>query len=195
MGGWGGFVSTAAFALYNGALALGYSSLWHGSISVYYLLLSLLRGILLLAERREEKAPDSVSARWKKGIFCGTWGLVLVLNGALVVPAALMVLSRRRVSMGMIPAITSATYTTCKVISAALGLRGRGGNVFARELGALRFADALVSILILQNTLITVVDGQVDGEMRILSAVTSAGILLLLLGGTLFEYGRGKKDL
>lgn len=186
---WGGFASTVIFALYNGALGLLHSSLWHGSICAYYILLSLLRGVLLLAEGRE-----GVSARWKKRIFYGTSGLMLALNGALTVPAALMVLSRRPVSMGLIPAITSATYTTYK-IAAAVGLGEKRGNVFARELGVLRFADALVSVLVLQNTLITVMEGEASGEMFRLSAVTSGGIFFLIFGVSLFWFQKGRKSL
>ena len=48
----GGFAVTVAFALYNGILGAIYASIWHGSICLYYLLLSALRGILLSAVRR-----------------------------------------------------------------------------------------------------------------------------------------------
>lgn len=40
----GGFAVTVAFALYNGILGAIYASVWHGSICLYYLLLSALRG-------------------------------------------------------------------------------------------------------------------------------------------------------
>lgn len=144
-----------------------------------------------MAERRE----GEISGGRRRGIFYGTWGLTLVMNAALTVPAALMVLSRRPVSMGLIPAITSATYTTCKITAAALGLRERGENVFTRELGVLRLVDALVSVLVLQNTLITVVDGEVRGEMFLLSAVSSGGIFLLIFGDTLLWFWRERKSL
>lgn len=190
-GRWGGLCATAAFALYNGALGAVHGSLWHGSICVYYVLLAALRGTLLTAEGREGDMPEGR----RRGVFYGTWGLMLVMNAALTVPAALMVQSRRPVSMGMIPAITSATYTTYKITAAALGLRERGEGVFARELKVLRLVDALVSILVLQNTLITVVDGEVRGEMFLLSAVSSGGVFLLIFGDTLFWFWRERKSL
>lgn len=191
LGKWGGLCTTAAFALYNGALGAVHGSLWHGSICLYYVLLAALRGILLTAEGRE----GEMSQGRRRGVFYGTWGLMLGMNAALTVPAALMVQSRRPVSMGMIPAITSATYTTYKLTAAALGLRERGEGAFAREGKVLRLVDALVSILVLQNTLITVVDGEVRGEMRLLSAVSSGGIFLLIFGDTLFWFWRERKSL
>lgn len=190
-GKWGGLAVTAAFALYNGALGAAHGSLWHGSICLYYVLLSALRGTLLTAEGRE----GDMSQGRKKEVFYGTWGLMLGMNAALTVPAALMVQNRRPVSMGMIPAITSATYTTYKITAAALGLRERGEGVFAREGKVLRLVDALVSLLVLQNTLITVVDGEVRGEMRFLSAVSSGGIFLLIFTFCLFGYRRGRESL
>lgn len=191
VGGWGSLVTTAAFALYNGALGVAHASLWHGSICLYYGLLAALRGILLMAERRE----GEISGGRRRGIFYGTWGLTLVMNAALTVPAALMVLSRRPVSMGLIPAIASATYTTYKVTAAIAGLRKKNWSVFARELGILRFDDALASVLVLQNTLITVMESEVSGDMFYLSAITSGGIFLLLFGGSLFWLWKGRKSL
>lgn len=187
---WSSFAATAAFALYNGALGLYHSSLWHGSICTYYILLSLLRGALLLAEG-QEGIPD----RWRKRVFYGTSGLLLTLNGALMAPVALMVLSRRPVSVGLVPAIFSAAYTTYKITAAAVGLRKRSGNMFSRELGVLRFDDALVSVLVLQNTLITVVDGKVSGGMFRLAAVTSGVIFLLIFGAAFLWYRRESKNL
>lgn len=192
-GRWGSLCATAVFALYNGALGAVHGTLWHGSICLYYVLLSLLRGLLLTAEGREERGV--VSARRKRGLFFGSWGRMLVMNVALTVPAALMVQSRRPVSMGMIPAITSATYTTYKITAAVLGLRERVEGVFAREGKGLRLVDALVSVLVLQNTLITVVDGEVRGEMRLLSAASSVGIFLLIFGEVFLLHRRGRKML
>lgn len=190
-GKWGGLCATAAFALYNGVLGVVHASLWHGSICLYYVLLAALRGTLLTAEGRE----GDISRGRRKGVFYGTWGLMLVMNLALTVPAALMVQSRRPVSMGMIPAITSATYTTYKITAAVLGLRERVEGVFAREGKGLRLVDALVSVLVLQNTLITVVDGEVRGEMRLLSAASSVGIFLLIFGEVFLLHRRGRKML
>lgn len=187
---WGGFAATVVFALYNGALGLRHSSLWHGSICLYYILLSLLRGGLLLAEGRED-----LPARWEKRVFYGTSGLLLALNGALVAPVALMVLSRRPVGLGLIPAIAAAAYTTYKMTAAAVGLGKKNGNVFGRELGVLRFADALVSVLVLQNTLITVMAGEVSGGMFRLAAVTSGGIFFLIFGVSLLWYRKERRSL
>lgn len=189
----GGFAATVAFALYNGVLGVSRSSVWHGSICVYYLLLSALRGGLLAAKRRSGGLTGGDAARQRRRVFWTASAVMLVMNAALAVPAALMVLDRRPTQMGMIPAIASAAYTTYKISAAAVKLRRREGDLFARELRVLRFVDAMVSILVLQNTLIRAVDGSVSQEMFYLTAISSAGLLLAIFAALLvWTVGEGR---
>lgn len=189
----GGFAATVAFALYNGVLGISRSSVWHGSICVYYLLLSALRGGLLAAKRRSGGLTGGDAARQRRRVFWTASAVMLVMNAALAVPAALMVLDRRPAQMGMIPAIASAAYTTYKISAAAVKLRRREGDLFARELRVLRFVDAMVSILVLQNTLIRAVDGSVSQEMFYLTAISSAGLLLAIFAALLvWTAGEGR---
>ena len=191
----GGFASTILFALYNGALGILHASLWHGSISAYYLLLSLLRGRLLLAGRTVRKKEPTAAARYERRVFRVTSGVMLVMNVALAVPVSLMVLDRRPIHTGLIPAIASATYTTYKISASAVRLRRKTGGLFDRELGFLRFVDALVSVLVLQNTLLVAVDGGVSQRMFPLVALTSAGILLVIFAMTLAWLVKGPAGL
>lgn len=189
----GGFAATVAFALYNGVLGISRSSVWHGSICVYYLLLSALRGGLLAAKRRSGGLTGGDAARQRRRVFWTASAVMLVMNAALAVPAALMVLDRRPAQMDMIPAIASAAYTTYKISAAAVKLRRREGDLFARELRVLRFVDAMVSILVLQNTLIRAVDGSVSQEMFYLTAISSAGLLLAIFAALLvWTAGEGR---
>lgn len=180
-----GYAVTPLFALYNGALGLLHGSVWHGSICGYYLLLSCLRYLLLAAERKRHRAPGDALDK-KQGIFYLTWAILLVMNVALAAPVALMVLDRRPVRLGLIPAIATAAYTAYKITIASVRLKRTGGSPFTRQLGRLGFVDALVSILILQNTLLTTIDGSVTAEMLPLVAVSSAAILLTIFGLSLF---------
>lgn len=191
----GGFVATVLFALYNGVLGILHSSLWHGSISAYYILLSLLRGRLLLAGRTTDKKAPEEAARYERRVFFSTSAVMLIMNLALTIPVSLMVLDRRPIQTGMIPAIASATYTTYKISAAAVKLRGKQGGLFDRELRFLRFVDALVSILVLQNTLLVAVDGGISQRMFPLVALSSAGILLVIFAMTLAWLLRGRAAL
>lgn len=176
----GGFAATTAFALYNGGLGVWYASLWHGSICIYYILLSLLRGIILAAERRARTAAPETAERCRRKVFYATAGIVLVMNAALLTPVSLMVLDRRPIQTGLTPAIASAAYTTYKISAAAVKWKRTGGTILDRELTMLRLVDALASVLVLQNTLIVAVDGGISPQMFRVAAISSAGIFLLI---------------
>ena len=43
------------FTLFNGALGIVYSSVWNGSICVYYILLAIIRGIIVNSKKNGER--------------------------------------------------------------------------------------------------------------------------------------------
>lgn len=188
----GGFAVTVLFALYNGGLGIRYASLWHGSIGIYYLLLSLIRGILLVTERKAGKKEPEAAESYRKMTFSVTFGLVMVMNAALAAPVSLMVLDQRPIHTGLIPAIASAAYTTYKISAAAVRLKRTKGTILERELSMIRLVDALVSVLVLQNTLIIAVEGSISPKMFRLAAISSAGILLLIFAISTACFVRGR---
>lgn len=105
-------VCTALFAAYNGYLGIRHGSLWHGSIAGFYLLLTAVRGSILLTESRGRTRPAAVQERCRRRTFLVSSALLLVLDLALILPVSMMAVLERPVSMGLIPAITMATYTT-----------------------------------------------------------------------------------
>ena len=193
------FVITLLFAVYNGWLGVSRSSVWHGSVCVYYILLVLVRGGLLLTERQAYTLTEMQARDIRSRGALGTSWVLLIINLALVVPISLMVTLQRPVDMGIIPAIAMAAYTTYKVILASVHLkqRKRRGNILTRELRVINFIDALVSCLSLQNTLIVVnTQGQESRSMLTLTAVTSAAFLLVILflsGRTLYAAVRERR--
>ena len=189
---------TALYALYHGYLGIFARSLWHGSICVFYLLLVAIRGTILLTERRLKAKSADAKRFWRRRVFAATCALLLLLNIALIVPISLMVLLRKPVNMGLIPAIAMAAYTTYKVTMAILHMRRRkGGHALIRELRTINLIDAMVSILTLQNTLI-MVNANADeiGNMRTLAAISSAAIYLFIVLTTvrLFLNGRTEQN-
>lgn len=168
-----------------------HSSLWYGSICIYYILLSLLRGVLLATEHKAGRKSQEVAEAYRKKVFSTTAGMVLVMNAALIAPISLMVFDQRPIQTGLIPAIASAAYTTYKVSAAVVKLKRTKETILLRELSMLRLVDALVSILVLQNTMLIAVEGGVSQRMLRLVAATSAGIFLLILIITIVWFVRG----
>ena len=139
---------TTLFALYHGLLGLALSSIWHGSICVFYLLLVAVRGSVLLTEYHIKSKNEKEKQRRRKKIFYVTSVLLLLLNLALVLPISLMVVLKNPVSMSLIPAIAMAAYTTYKITMAIIHMRKQKVyHVLIRELRTINLIDALVPYL------------------------------------------------
>lgn len=184
-------IITVFFALYNGFLGVHHASLWHGSVCVYYLILSILRGYIILSERKIAGDEREAQARSKVCIISAV--MLLILNVSLVVPISLLVLLQKPVKMSLIPAIAMAAYTTYKIVMASVNLKKRkkSENRLVRLLRMINFIDALVSILTLQNTLIMVKMKDESNRMLPLTAVTSAAIMLAVLALSIAALRKG----
>ena len=184
------FGCTALFSLYHGCLGLQYGSTWHGSIGAFYLLLMAIRGMVLLTEKGNRSRPEAEQDRCRRQTFLISSILLLTLDLALIVPITMMAVLDKPVSMGLIPAIAMAAYTTWKITMASIRLsrqrRRPSGSILVWELRTVNFIDALVSILTLQNTLI-MVNGTEQGTDHMLpvSAASSAVIYAAIVGITL----------
>ena len=98
----------------------------------------------------------------------------------------MMVVLDKPVSLGLIPAIAMAAFTTWKITMASIHISRQrhrsGGNVLVTELRTVNFIDALVAVLTLQNTLIMVkrTEGSAN-SMLPLSAATSAAVYIVIV--------------
>lgn len=174
---------TTLFALYHGLLWLVLSSAWHGSICIFYLLLVVIRAIILLTEYKIKLKSENEKQFWRQKVFWVTAGLLFLLNISLAFPISFMVLLKKPINIGKIPAIAMAAYTTYKITMAIVHIgRYKIYHVLVRELRTINLIDALVSILTLQNTLIMVNAGPgEENDMLALSATSSAGIYLIII--------------
>lgn len=174
---------TVVFALCNGFLGIAHGSPWHGSIGVYYLLLILLRGMILLTEKRAKTEAKAEAERLRRRMFVICSALLLLLNLCLIGPLMLLVKQQRPVHMTLIPAIAMAAYAFDKITLASINLvkRKRSENCLVRLLRSINFIDALLSIMTLQNTLIMVAGkgNRLSGLQ--LAAVTSGMMWLIIV--------------
>lgn len=180
---------TVLFAIWNGYLGLSKFSIWHGSICVYYLLLSVVRMLLLLWEKSKTTTVPV------KSIYRLTNIMLIVMNLLLIVPIALMTQNQKPVTVGLAIAIAIAAYTTYKVSLAIFHLvrSSRQEHLLVRELRVISFIDAIVAVMSLQTTLITCVGGSATNRMIYFSAWTNAGMFLLILTITIWSFYRGMR--
>ncbi|MBQ9355580.1 MAG: hypothetical protein IJT84_07890 [Clostridia bacterium] len=177
----GSLLVTTVFALYNGFIGISHSSLWHGAICVYYIILVIFRGMIVLARRKISFSQNSEKARNK--VYMVAAVLLMILNFSLIIPVSLMVRQQKPVNLSLIPAISMAVYTTYKIIMASINLKRRKNSAdsLIRLLRTINFIDALVSILTLQNTLIMVNSKTSSITMTRLATITGASVLLIIL--------------
>ncbi len=192
------FTVTIIFALYNGFLGICQLSIWHGGICVFYLLLAAIRGIILLTEKNNRTRDDKQKSECRQRTFIISTFLLLLLNLALALPISLMVVLKKPVNMGLIPAITMAAYTTYKLTMASINIqkqkRRNHNHILIAELRTINLIDAFVSILTLQNTLIMVNQTKSNGnDMLALSAISSAAIYAIIIFVTVHLLIKGIK--
>ncbi len=193
----GSLAVTLLFAVYNGFLGVYHASLWHGTICVYYILLTLLRGSIIAAAREADRHENKEAARNKA--FLAISFQLLILNISLIVPIAIMVRLQKPVSLTLIPAIAMAAYTTYKIIMASVNLRRRksSSDSLVWLLRTISFIDALVSILTLQNTLIMVAStGESLGMLpftAVISGLVWAAVLVISLAAILKGIRRNRR--
>ncbi len=104
------------------------------------------------------------------------------MDFALFAPTILMALFQKEVKFTVIMAIALATYTCYKIVMASINYAKtrKNQNPTVKILRTILFAEALVSILTLQNTLIMTF-GEVTTGMKTLVIVSSTLILFTII--------------
>ncbi|MBR7163047.1 MAG: hypothetical protein IKD35_03640 [Clostridia bacterium] len=183
--------------MYNGVLGGINSSVWNGAICVYYLLLAVLRGTIAITERNLVDKSNEYKYNQRKKVFYSTSIVLIVQNFAIVVPIVMMIFFQRNVNVDIITAIAIAVHTVYKVVVASTNLKKRkqSTNILVREVTIINFIDALVSIMVMQNTLIMTMGGEKDPAMLILSSTASAVMMSAAIGLNIFNVVSTKKYL
>ena len=170
------------FTVFNVVLGIVYKSVWNISISVYYVLLAIVRGIVVHSQRKVNVADNQKKQEQYKRIYFKTHILMIFMDMCLIAPIAYMVIGERSYEYGLIPAIAMAAYTTYRITMGIinLGKSRKQENILIRELRTVNLQDSLVAVLTLQNALI-IANGSDMQSMLALTAWTSAGIWLMIV--------------
>lgn len=180
------FIANVAYALLCGVLGIALRASWYGMFFFYYLLLSALRcGLLAGAMRSRRRAAGDARgllvSRWKLYRLCGI--ALFVLEFALAAAVTVMVAVGRPAPVSEVLAIASAAYTFYKVIFAAVAFVKvrRLHDPLLQAFRNINLADAAVSLLSLQVTLVAVFS-QGEGEsMKPLNAAMGFFVCLLTI--------------
>lgn len=179
------FFVTVAFAGYNIFLSIAYCTEWNIGIAVYYAILVGIRAFILFSERKLYKLQltDEQKENTRKTLYFVQSISIFIIDLALIAPITLMVLQKKNVEYSTIPAITIAAYTTYKVIIATVNYikTRKQQHLSVKILKNINLIDALVSILSLQYVLIMTFGNGIEGEMLVVSSISTFAVWIMIL--------------
>lgn len=176
------------FACVNGVTALRYMSLWYGVFAGYYLILALQRLGVLAAYRAVLKHcgdDEEKLGRKKLKIYLTNGAVFVPLDIALGAAITVAMLYQKPTITGEIMAITTATYTVYKIISAARNLvkAKKATDPIVQTLRNIGFVDALASVFSLEVTLITTFsETETVQDMRVLMVISGFVVCAFTVG-------------
>lgn len=172
-----------SFTVYNGILGLLYNSIWHICIFAYYVFLLLAKGILVFGISHKKTRDKQLL------VVYITFIMLILMTIAMITPAVLLILDKRSYNWGLIPSIALAAYTTYSVTMSIINMRKANNNdsPVIKQIRLVNIVNTLMSVLVLQNTLILANGGYTE-DMRKLSVATSVGIIALIIVIEIYQF-------
>ena len=176
-------IATICFTVYNGILGFLFSSIWHISIFAYYVFLLLIKGLLVFGITNKKAKNNQLR------IVYTTFIILIVMTIAMIAPAFLLLLDKRTYNLGLIPSIASAAYTTYSIVVSILNMKKskNADSPIIKQISLVNIVNALMSILVLQNTLILANGGYTD-DLKKLSIASSVGIIILIIIIEIYQF-------
>lgn len=187
-----GFLLNLLYALHHGVLGVIGMSVWFITMCAYYTVLGTMRLSAVLCERRGGAAASD-----------DTEYFVMKLSGVLLVLLSLVLAAVNYISLsqnitakyGEITMITIAAYTFYKITMAVIrAVRQRKNpSPLLAVIRTISYAEVAASVLTLQRSML-VSFGEIDSaKVRLMNALTGAGICLFVLMLGIFMTIRGIK--
>ena len=172
-----------SFTVYNGILGLLYNSIWHICIFVYYVFLLLVKGVLVFGISHKKTRDKQLL------VVYITFIMLILMTIAMIAPAVLLILDKKSYNWGLIPSIALAAYTTYSVTMSIINMRKAKNNdsPVIKQIRLVNIVNTLISVLVLQNTLILANGGYTE-DMRKLSVATSVGIIALIIFIEIYQF-------
>ena len=193
------FIINVAYTVYNGVIGIVNQSSWFITMAVYYSLLGVMRYHAVNAGRKISRMKNQKLIRKKELAVIKTDGLLLLLlNLALSGVVLLTIAKGRAKAYSEIMAISIAAYTFYKTTMAVINMvkvRKMQSPILItiRNIGV---ADALVSMLTLQTTMLASFQNTSHLDVNRMNALTGMAvcILIALLGISMIYYASKRKE-
>ena len=192
---YGSVAMNTAYALFQLGLGLKHHSVWFYSMAGYYLLLALMR-FMLIRYTKNHAPGQMMKDEWKKYRMCGISLLMMTLM--LTVFILYFVLRIREFRHHEITTITMAVYTfsalTLAIVNAVRYRKYESPAYSAAK--AVSLVSAIVSVLTLENAMLTVFGQEADGWFhQIMLGATGAAVVAAVQGIALYMIINANKKL
>jgi len=151
-------VSTAiniAYAVYNGVYGIIFLSVWYGSLSLYYIALSLLRGGMVIRTVRLKNMGEGDNEQKRLRAYRLTGIFLILLPLALSAAIIQMALEGKAFRHAGVLIFVAAAYTFTKITMSVINLvkTRKTGDYILFAMRNIGLADSLVSVLALQTAM------------------------------------------
>lgn len=181
-----GMVSNIIFAVFNGLIGITSHSAWFGTLSAYYILLSIMRAGVVRQERKLAGINEK-QEHLRRELSVYRRNSILFILMAVVLAGAVILLLHAQGGKAypglMIYAV--ATYTFYKIIISTIevikvGKRKSPLLSITRRIG---YIDSCVSLLTLQTAMfVSFADGEEEGLIKLMNGITGSVVCLMVLG-------------
>ena len=193
------FAINVAYTVYNGVIGIMNQSAWFITMAVYYSLLGIMRYYAVNTERKTSRMEDRELIRKKQISVIRTDGsLLLLLNLALSGVVLLTIAKGTTKTHSEIIVISIAAYTFYKITMAVINMvkvRKMQSPILItlRNIGV---ADALVSLLTLQATMLASFRETSSVDPNRMNGITGLAVCILIaaLGVSMICYTSKRKE-
>lgn len=185
-------VVTLAYSVFNMVSGFLSSSLWLCAIAVYYILLSAIRFILF--QHLEKKKQSGLAAEYRSYRTAAI--LMMMLNLTLSAFVHNMIVKSDAMAFSDIYVITSATFTfyflTMSIVDIVKTRKYHSPVMSAAK--AIRFAQALVSLLTLEASMLAHF-GDSEAFKRTMLFSTGTGVCAIVLSMSIYMIVRANQEI
>jgi len=166
-----GTIIASAYIVINLFYGIKDHFLWYFAMSVYYVIIGIMRSLILSRDRKAQKMEEETKTEYEKKSFLIT-GVILTIST--IVMARIVTMTVRNLAVLTTRGILVygiAIYTFYKLGMSVLNLHtaSRQSSWSVKAIRNIGFVDALMSMLHLQITLITVYGSINDKDSRVLN--------------------------
>lgn len=175
-----GFIFNSAYALYNGGLGVLTQSLWFISMGAYYLILSSMRLVAVLSERRNRQKGNVSQEIFVQRLT----GFLLVVLAVVIAGLSYLGLTQSTaLKYQEIIMISIAAYTFAKVILAIVSWfkTKKLNSPVLSTIRKIACADAAASVLSLQRSMLVTFGSMDSAKAYTLNMITGLVVFLIIL--------------